>query len=223
MRLIGNDEVLKTADKHAFFKFLVKSVAEKHGYKATFMAKPFPNLTGNGCHVHLSGWSLKNNINLFHESNDANGLSEVAYQFLAGLIEHARALSAFTNPTVNSYKRLTPSTTKSGATWAPNTISWSGNNRTHMVRIPDKGRIEIRLPDGSANPYLLQSSIMAAGLSGIKKKISPPPRSDFNMYEHVDKNIPLLPNSLFDALTALNEDIEFRDCIGPVMASAFLS
>ena len=216
------DDALRTADKHAFFKFLVKSVAQNHGYKATFMPKPFANLTGNGCHVHLSGWSLKSNANLFLDQDDEDGLSGMAKQFLAGVLHHARAMSAFTNPTVNSYKRLAPGTTTSGATWAPNTVSWTGNNRTHMVRVPDAGRIEIRVADGAANPYLLQASMIAAGLSGIADKMTPPARSDFNMYTHKDSQIPALPSSLTEALSALEDDARFQTMIGDEMATAFL-
>lgn len=216
------DDALRTADKHAFFKFLVKSVAQNHGYKATFMPKPFANLTGNGCHVHLSGWSLKSRVNLFLDQDNEDGLSGMAKQFLAGVLHHARAMSAFTNPTVNSYKRLAPGTTTSGATWAPNTVSWTGNNRTHMVRVPDAGRIEIRLADGAANPYLLQASIIAAGLSGIADKMTPPARSDFNMYTHKDPHIPVLPSSLTEALSALEDDAGFQTRVGAEMATAFL-
>ena len=134
---------------------MVKSIAEKHGFRATFMPKPFANLTGNGCHVHISVWDKPGQKNLFHDKKGELGLSSLAYNFLGGLMHHAEALAAITNPTVNSYKRINASTTLSGATWSPNTITFGGNNRTHMVRVPDEGRIELRLADGAANPYLL--------------------------------------------------------------------
>lgn len=216
------DDALRTADKHTFFKFLVKSVAQKHGYRATFMPKPFANLTGNGCHVHLSGWSVKSGTNLFLDQKNENGLSELAKYFLAGVLAHARSMCAFTNPTVNSYKRITPGTTASGSTWAPNRISWSGNNRTHLIRVPDAGRIEIRVPDGAANPYLLQAAIISGGLLGINKKLAPPQRDDCNMYLTEDSNAPTLPNSLASALNFLENDTEFQKSIGLDLSEAFL-
>ncbi len=146
------DSVLKTADRHAFFKYMVKSIAEKHGLRATFMPKPFSHLTGNGCHAHLSLWSSKTGKNLFEDTNGELGLSALAYNFLGGLMHAAEGLAAITNPTVNSYKRLNAPATLSGATWSPNTVSYAGNNRTHMIRIPDSGRFELRLADGADEP-----------------------------------------------------------------------
>ena len=147
---------LITADRHAFFKVMVKSLAEQQGLRASFMAKPFAALTGNGCHTHLSLWGAEGTAlagqNLFHDPAGALGLSLQAYQFIGGLIAHAPALCAITNPTVNSYRRLAAPPTSSGATWSPGGISYTGNNRTHMARIPDNQRLELRLPDGSAHP-----------------------------------------------------------------------
>ena len=137
---------LITADRHVFFKFMVKSLAEKHGLRATFMPKPFHNLTGNGCHAHVSVWSGKNNK--FLDKKDKLGLSKLAYNFLGGIMKNAQALSAFFNPSINSYRRINAPPTKSGATWSPSSISYTGNNRTHMIRIPDQGRFELRLMDG---------------------------------------------------------------------------
>ena len=137
------DDALVTADRHTFFKFMARAVAEKHGLRATFMPKPFADLTGNGCHAHVSLWNGAG-ANLF-EGDGELGLSDTAYAFLGGLIGHAPALTAVLNPTVNSYKRLNAPVTTSGATWSPNTISYGGNNRTHMVRIPlDSNRLEGR-------------------------------------------------------------------------------
>ena len=155
-------DCLKTADRHAFFKFMVKTIAEKHGLRATFMPKPFGNLTGNGCHAHVSVW--QGSKNKFLDNKDKLGLSKMAYNFLGGVIKNASSLSAFFNPTINSYRRINAPPTKSGASWSPSSISYTGNNRTHMIRIPDPGRFELRLMDGSANPYLLQASVLAAGL-----------------------------------------------------------
>ena len=156
------DNCLRTADKHAFFKFMVKSIAEKHGFRATFMPKPFLQLTGNGCHAHVSVWSGGRNV--FDDPNGELGLSKEAYQFIGGMIHSAESLAAITNPTVNSYKRINAPRTTSGATWSPNTVTYGGNNRTHMIRIPEAGRFEFRLADGAANPYLMQAAILAAGL-----------------------------------------------------------
>ena len=171
---------LVTADRHAFFKFMVKSIAEKHGLRATFMPKPFPELTGSGCHAHVSLWQGEGN--LFADPAGELGLSQLAYQFLAGVLAHAEALCALTNPTVNSYKRINAAMTLSGATWSPNTVTYGGNNRTHMIRIPDAGRFELRLADGAANPYLLQAGLLAAGMDGIASGRDPGERLDINMY-----------------------------------------
>ncbi|MEO0960585.1 MAG: type III glutamate--ammonia ligase, partial [Pseudomonadota bacterium] len=153
------DDALATADKHSFFKFMVKSIAEKHGLRATFMPKPIERLTGNGCHAHVSVWDPAGKKNLFEDESKELGLATQGRHFLGGIMAHAEALAAITNPTVNSYKRINAPVTHSGATWAPNTVTWSGNNRTHMVRVPGPGRFELRLADGAANPYLLQAAI----------------------------------------------------------------
>lgn len=193
------DDALVTADRHAFFKFMAKSIAEKHGLRATFMPKPFLGLTGSGCHTHVSLWN--ENKNLFEDSAGELGLSELAYQFIGGVMANAQALTALTNPTVNSYKRINAPATLSGATWAPNAVTYSGNNRTHMIRIPEPGRFEFRLADGAANPYLLQAGILAAGLDGIAKKADPGKRSDNNMYTqaHLAAGARRLPLNLLDA------------------------
>jgi len=148
------NDALTTADQLAFFKFMVKSIAENHGLRATFMPKPFTHLTGNGCHVHISCWSNDGKTNRFQDDSGSLGLSAEAYHFIGGLMKHGESLAAITNPTVNSYKRINAPVTLSGATWSPSSITFGGNNRTHMIRIPDEGRIELRLPDGAANPYL---------------------------------------------------------------------
>ena len=176
------DDALITADRHVFFKFMVKTIAENHGLRATFMPKPFPNLTGNGCHAHVSVWDKSGSVNKFLDDGDEMGLSKLAYQFLGGVMHNADSLAAIFNPTVNSYKRIDATVTLSGATWSPNAISYSGNNRTHMVRIPDPGRFELRLMDGAANPYLLQAGVLAAGLDGIANQRDPGQRLDINMY-----------------------------------------
>ena len=136
------DDALVTADRHVFFKYMVKAIAEKHGLRATFMPKPFSNLAGNGCHAHVSVWDKSGSVNKFLNDSDEMGLSKLAYQFLGGVMHNADSLAAIFNPSVNSYKRIDATVTLSGATWSPNAISYSGNNRTHMVRIPEPGRFE---------------------------------------------------------------------------------
>jgi glutamine synthetase len=208
---------LTTADRHAFFKFMAKSVAEKHGLRATFMPKPFENLTGNGCHAHVSMW--KGGANVFADSKGEMGLSTLAYQFLGGLLYNAPALAAITNPTVNSYKRINAPRTLSGATWSPNSITYTGNNRTHMVRIPDADRFELRLADGAANPYLLQAAIITAGLDGLANKRDPGKRLDINMYTegHLAGDVGKLPLNLLDALRELEKSEVLKSALGELV------
>ncbi|MEE2774599.1 MAG: type III glutamate--ammonia ligase [Pseudomonadota bacterium] len=218
------DDALNTADKHSFFKFMVKSVAEKYDLRATFMPKPFKGLTGNGCHCHISVWDIKTGENAFTHDTKEFGLSDAGRHFLGGLMCHAQSMTAVTNPTVNSYKRLNAPRTYSGATWAPNTVTWAGNNRTHMVRVPAPGRFELRLADGAVNPYLLQAAILAAGLSGLEKKSEPGPHYDIDMYSegHLIKDAPKLPLNLLDALRAFDSDTELKEALGLEFSSAFL-
>ena len=195
---------LQTADRHMFFKFMVKSVAEKHGLRATFMPKPFADLTGNGCHCHMSVWDRGGKKNLFAGGGE-DGLSAMAMHFLGGVLHSAPALCGWFNPAVNSYKRINAPATASGATWAPNSVTYGGNNRTHMVRIPADGRFEFRLMDGAANPYLLQAGLVAAGMDGANNKRNPGKKSALNMYAegHAVKNARRLPLNLLDALRAM--------------------
>ena len=217
------DDVLVTADRHSFFKFMVKSVAEKHGLRATFMPKPFRGLTGNGCHAHISVWDMEGR-NAFADKAMPFGLSAEGRTFLGGIMKHASALAAITNPTVNSYKRINAPRTVSGATWAPNTVTWTGNNRTHMVRVPGPGRFELRLPDGAVNPYLLQAIILAAGLGGMRSKADPGPHHDIDMYRegHTVSGAPKLPLNLLDALRAYEEDPELQAALGTEFSAAYL-
>ncbi|MBB3428724.1 glutamine synthetase [Rhizobium sp. BK312] len=218
------DDALKTADKHSFFKFMVKSIAEKHGLRATFMPKPFKGLTGNGCHCHISVWSNDGKTNVFADREAEFGLSAEGKHFLGGIMKHASSLAAITNPTVNSYKRINAPRTTSGATWSPNTVTWTGNNRTHMVRVPGPGRFELRLPDGAVNPYLLQAVIIAAGLDGLRSNADPGPHHDIDMYAegHLVKNAPRLPLNLLDALRAYDEDEGLKQAIGSEFSEAYL-
>ena len=227
------DDAMATADKHSFFKFMTKSVAEKHGYRATFMPKPIEGLTGNGCHAHISVWDAKGRdakVNVFaappSDADQASelGLSASGRHFLGGIMKHASALAAITNPTVNSYKRINAPRTISGASWAPNTVTWTGNNRTHMVRVPGPGRFELRLPDGAVNPYLLQAVIIAAGLDGIRSQAEPGKRHDIDMYAegYKIKGAPKLPLNLLDALREFDKDKSLKEAMGTEFSSAYL-
>ena len=217
-------DALVTADRLCFFKFMVKSIAENHGFRATFMPKPFSNLTGNGCHVHVSVWNNAGDTNLFHDANEEMGLSKSCYQFLGGLMHHAVGMTAITNPTVNSYKRINAPATLSGATWSPNTVTFGGNNRTHMVRIPDEGRFEFRLADGAANPYLLMAGILAAGLHGVDEDMDPGKRLDIDMYAegHKVRGARKLPLNLLDAIRHFEKDRYLRDALGTEFSNAYI-
>jgi len=215
-------DCLKTADRHVFFKFMVKTIAEKHGLRATFMPKPFENLTGNGCHAHISLW--QGNKNIFLDTGDRFGLSKIAYNFLGGILHSAESLSAFFNPTINSYRRIDAPATSSGATWSPSSITYSGNNRTHMIRIPDAGRFELRLMDGSANPYLLQAGILAAGNDGINNKRNPGKPLLINMYKDYEDypHLKKLPSDLENALEKLDESKELNEAFGEEIINSYI-
>jgi len=217
------DDALVTADRHVFFKYMVKAIAEKHGLRATFMPKPFSNLTGNGCHAHVSVWDKTGKKNLFHSASDKMGLSKMAYQFLGGVLHNADALAAIFNPTVNSYKRIDAQVTLSGATWSPNAITYGGNNRTHMVRVPDEGRFELRLMDGAANPYLLQAGVLAAGLDGVANKRDPGKPLNINMYTegHTVKDVRRLPSNLLDAIRLFEKSKVLRAGLGKELVESY--
>jgi glutamine synthetase len=217
-------DALVTADRHVFFKYMVKAIAEKHGLRATFMPKPFIDLTGSGCHAHVSVWDRSGKRNLFHDAKGELGLSAMAYHFLGGVLNSAEGLCALFNPTVNSYKRINAPRTTSGATWSPNAVTYGGNNRTHMVRIPDAGRFEFRLMDGAANPYLLQAGLLASGLDGVETKRDPGPRRDIDMYTqgHTLEGLRRLPGNLLDALRALAADETLRARLGAAFCDSYL-
>jgi glutamate---methylamine ligase len=186
------------------------------------MPKPFLDLTGSGCHAHVSVWQGEKN--LFADATGELGLSALAYQFIGGVMAHAEALCALTNPTVNSYKRINAPVTMSGATWSPNAVTYGGNNRTHMIRIPDAGRFELRLADGAANPYLLQAGLLAAGLDGVAGRRDPGPRLDLNMYTegHTVAGARRLPLNLLDALRAFEGSAVLREALGAAFADAYV-
>jgi len=221
------DDVLVTADRHSFFKFMTKSIAEKHGFRATFMPKPIEGLTGNGAHLHISVWDAPgadSKVNVFADDDMELGLSEKGRNFLGGIMKHATAMAAITNPTVNSYKRINAPRTSSGATWAPNTVTWTSNNRTHMVRVPGPGRFELRLPDGAANPYLLQAVTLAAGLDGVRTKADPGKRYEIDMYAegHKVRGAPKLPLNMLDAIRAYDRNKVLKAAMGAEFSQAFI-
>ena len=220
-------DALKSADNFTFVKMAASEIAHKHGMIATFMPKPFSNRTGSGAHFHVSLGS-KTRKNAFHDPGDKSGmgLSALAYQFLAGVLAHARALTAVAAPTVNSYKRLVVGRSLSGATWAPAYIAYGDNNRTACVRVPF-GRLEVRLPDSGCNPYLVSAALIAAGLDGIDRNLYPGPAQNINLYELSpeqlkDKGIKLLPQSLNEAIDALEADPVICNGLGQDLAREFI-
>jgi glutamine synthetase len=186
------------------------------------MPKPFSNLTGNGCHAHISLWN--NKTNKFLDDSDKLGISKIAYNFLGGVMRLAQPLSSFFNPTVNSYRRINAPPTKSGASWSPSSISYTGNNRTHMIRVPNPGRFELRLMDGSSNPYLLQAGIIAAGLYGLNNRIDPGEPLSCNMYLDYKNypNLKKLPNQIEDALDFLQNSRELKEAFGEDTINSYI-
>src|SRR5581483_7589636 len=179
---------LTTAHRHTFFRWMVRTVAEKHGLYATFMPKPFRHLTGNGAHVHIS-MADESGKNLFLDGDHETGLSQLGRWFMGGVLKHARGLSPIVAPIVNSYKRLVRGAPRSGASWAPVYVTYGFSNRTQMIRIPGPGRIELRVVDGAANPYLSCAAILGAGLDGIANHIDPGPANHSNLYETSEKEL----------------------------------
>ncbi len=203
-------DALTTADRLIVFRLMIHTLAQRQGLYATFMPKPFSDKTGNGLHTHLSLWTADTDEPLFvggsagGDDSKGLGLSTLAYQFVAGLIAHAPALVAVTCPTVNSYKRMGVGAPTSGATWAPAYAAYGGNNRTQMIRIPEPDRIELRLVDGSANPYLALAAVLACGLDGIDNEMDPGDPNRDNLFtmsadEVAERGIVSLPPTLLHA------------------------
>lgn len=215
-------DALDAADNIQTFKLIVKTIARRHGLYATFMPKPVAGINGNGMHVNMS--LFKEGKNVFFDPEGADGLSATAYSFLGGLLEHAANYTAITNPTVNSYKRLTPGFE------APVYVAWSGSNRSPMVRVPasrgQSTRLELRTVDPTANPYLAFAAILGAGLDGIRRDIEPRDSVDQNIYlmdesERRKAGITDLPDTLLDAIQSFEGDTVMLDAIGPYMARTF--
>ncbi|MEV0401319.1 type III glutamate--ammonia ligase [Actinoallomurus sp. NPDC050550] len=207
-------DALTTADRVVTLRYIVQVLAEQRGMTATFMPKPFTDRTGNGLHLHLSLWD--GDRPLFPADGETAdpygmGLSTRAYRFIAGLIAHAPAMHALIAPTVNSYKRTGATTTASGATWAPRRATWGGNDRTHLVRVPDANRVELRGGDGSANPYLAAAAALAAGLDGVRRELDPGAPGSAGSG---------LPRTLLDAVHALESDEVIRGVLDAVDPAA---
>jgi glutamine synthetase len=227
-------DALTTADRFIFFKMLAGEVARKYGAIATFMAKPFSDRTGSGAHMHYHLADVETARNLFtaplaqgEKSGDRRGLglSELGYQFLGGVLSHARALCAVTSPTVNCYKRLQIGqglySARSGYTWTPAYITYGDNNRTQMIRTPDAGHVEDRTVSAAFNPYLAFAAYLYAGLDGIKRKLDPGEPNLGNMYEMsleemTRRKIGVLPQSLSEALDELEKDAVIQAALGPI-------
>jgi glutamine synthetase len=214
-------DALTTCDRAIFFRYMVEAMAQERGLIATFMPKPFAHLTGNGCHLHMSLWRDDENLFDADPADDPRGmgLSQAAYHFIGGLKAHAKAYIALTAPTVTSYKRLVIGS-RSGSAWAPVYVSYGYNNRTQMLRIPAAGRIEDRTVDGSCNPYLAATAVLAAGLDGIEHELDPgEPTSALNLHDLTDEDraalgVETLPANLLDATRALEADDVLRRALG---------
>ncbi|AWN33665.1 MULTISPECIES: type I glutamate--ammonia ligase [Lactobacillus] len=217
------DDALTTADRVQTFKMIVREIAKQHGLFATFMAKPLQGQAGNGMHTNMS--LFKGSKNAFYDKNNKYHLSKTALYFLNGILEHARAITAVGNPTVNSYKRLIPGFE------APVYISWASKNRSPMVRVPSAGelntRLEMRSADPTANPYLLLAACLSAGLAGIKEEKMPMEPVTCNLFDLSEKQrnemgIKPLPSTLHNALKAFKKDQLIQDALGEHLTQSFI-
>jgi glutamine synthetase len=218
------DDALSTADNVGTFRSVVRAIAAEHDLHATFMPKPIPRINGSGMHTHIS--LFKDGENAFHDGDDEFDLSETAHSFIAGILEHAPALAAVTNPTVNSYKRLVPGYE------APVYVAWSDRNRSALIRkpaarVPAASRIEARFPDPSCNPYLAFAALIHAGLDGIENDLDCPDPVRENIYEFDEEKreeygIETLPTNLGEAVDALEEDEVVLDALGPHVSEKFV-
>lgn len=217
------DDALSTADNIVTFRMVVKTIAKRHGLHATFMPKPKIETAGSGMHMNLSLW--KDGKNIFRDDTDKNGMSQEGYQFMGGILEHIKAITCITNPTVNSYKRFVPGYE------APVYITWSGKSRSPLIRIPamrgEHTRLELRSPDPSANPYLALAVLLAAGLDGIKNSIKPMGSIDLNAQKMTDEqraslHIDMLPQSLPEAVNELEQDSFIKDVLGRELSTKMI-
>jgi glutamine synthetase len=222
-------DALTTADRVIIFRYMVHALAQENGMLATFMPKPFANRTGTGMHLHLSLWDADGATPLFHDDADPRklGLSSLAYQFIGGVLDHAPGVCAVTCPTVNSYKRVAAAAPASGAAWAPGFVTYGGNNRTQMIRVPDGGRIEVRVVDGLATPSLARAALLAAGLDGVDRGLDPGEPNRENLFDLDvtavrDRGIRQLPATLAHAADALAADGVLREAFGKVPGGEYV-
>jgi glutamine synthetase len=221
-------DAMGMADRFTLWRLMTKLLAREHGFRATFMPKPYGDRTGNGGHFNMS-MADASGANVFEDADDPRGagVSELAYQFIAGVLRHAPAICAVTAPTVNSYKRLVKTGSMTGFTWAPVYISFGSNNRTHMLRIPmGGGRVESRAVDTSCNPYLAAAMLLGAGLEGIEQGLDPGDPIALNMYEQSDAqlkemDVSVLPRTLLEAVEAFAADPLSAQVMGPELAASY--
>ena len=223
-------DALTSADRVTFFRMMAGEIARKHGYFASFMAKPFADRTGSGAHFNMSLADIETKANLFAEGEDTKGVgvSALGYSFIAGVLRHAKAISAVIAPTVNSYKRLVRGGSTSGSTWAPVFVSYGDNNRTNMIRIPSAGgRVECRAADISCNPYLGAAMILAAGLEGVREQLDPGAPHRENMYDYTaaqvaELGVDMLPRDLSAAIDEFEADSLSREVFGEALYNSFI-
>lgn len=221
---------LRMADRFVLWRLMTKLLAREHGVEVTHMPKPYPDRTGNGGHFNMSMADIETGRNLFEADEDPRGagVSNLAYQFIAGVLRHAPAICAVTNPTVNSYKRLIKSGSMTGYTWAPVYISYGANNRTHMMRVPGGGgRVESRAVDTACNPYLAAAMLLGAGLEGIEQGLDPGDPIALNMYDQSDvqlaaMGVSVLPRTLLEAVEAFDDDPLGEEIMGPDLKASFV-
>ena len=214
-------DALTTSDRLIVLRLMMHTLARRQGLYATFMPKPFADKTGNGLHTHLSLWTADTDEPLFHDDDDPRGLglSPLAYSFLGGILAHAQGLTGIVCPTVNSFKRIGVGPPDSGATGAPSHVAYGGNNRSQMIRVPEGGRFEVRIPDGSANPYLALAAMLGSGLDGIANGVDPGDPNTDNLFtlpleEIRRRGITALPPTLLHAMDALVADDTLRATLG---------
>jgi glutamine synthetase len=223
-------DVMSMADRQTLWRMMMKTVARRHDFDVTFMPKPYSNRTGTGAHFNMSMVDVASGRNAFEDAEDPRGcgISTLAYQFVAGLLRHAPAITAVAAPTVNSYKRLIKSGSMTGFTWAPIFRSYGGNNRTHMLRIPlTSPRVESRAVDATANPYLAAAAYLQAGLDGIEQELDPGDPIDLNMYvlpqsKLDDLGVTTLPRMLIEAIDAFAADPVMEEAFGTELRDSYV-
>ena len=240
-------DALTTADRFVLWRLMCKEISRRHGFEATYMAKPYSDRTGTGAHLNMSMESISTGENVFKDADDPRGLglSKLAYQFIGGILSHAAAVTTFSCPTVNSYKRLIKRGSRTGYTWAPIFACYGGNNRTNMLRVPNlrphvdehgkstgkldlsSARIECRVADATMNPYLSAAAILSAGLDGIERDLDPGDPQQGNLYEVPEdelkaRNVHQLPRTLQEAVAALSADSYMSASLGKGIVDAFV-